>query len=142
MYIISREYTRCDFYRIVSAAMNCLPSKKSACVDDIFIVPSKSAWQLLGREREIMVWSSHNKIFIFRSIRFISLILLSTSVALNTLSLHQLFPDFGNIFASPYVGASNFWRPLVVLVIFPRYDHAMEACKRTYFHSTLSPYGF
>ena len=43
---------------IVSAAMNCLPSKKSACVDDIFIVPCESSWQLLVRQREIMVWSS------------------------------------------------------------------------------------
>ena len=55
----------------------------------------------------------HDKTFICRLITFVSLIFLSTLVALNTLGLYQLYPDFRNIFASPYMDASDFWGLLV-----------------------------
>ena len=112
--IISGGYTRCDFYHISFAAMNCLLPKKSACVEDTFQVPNESAWQSLKRQREIMVWSSARgdiylqidmKIhFSYFSFNF------SCFEHIESLPVISWFWTF-RVFASPYLGPSDFGRP-------------------------------
>ena len=109
VFIISGGYTRCDFYCILSTAMICLLSKNFTCVDDTFLVHNES-----HNNRNLFVdwWVA----------RFISLIFLSTSVALNILlSLYQLFCDFENFIS--LFDRFRFWVPTrFPEVIRPRYD--------------------
>ena len=78
---------------------------------------------MLEKQWEIMVWSSaRRKIYLHINLsRFISIYFLSASVALNILSVYQLFHDFENFM-------SLFWRfqflaPTSFLeVIYPRYN--------------------
>ena len=63
--------------------------------------------------------TARNSVLKFR--RFISMIFLSTSVALNILSLHQLFRDFENFMS--LFGRFRFWEPTrFPEVICLRYD--------------------
>ena len=93
--------------------------KFCACVDDTFFIPNKPHG---NRWRDSEKWWSevlHEERFICILIsRFISLIFLSTSVALNIFSLYQLFRDFRK-FVSLF-GGFRFWAPtLKTLKILP-----------------------
>ena len=120
--IILWGYTQCDFCHVFSAAVICLPSKNCAeAYDDTFLVPNKphgNCW----RDSE-KVWSSARRmIYLHIGLsRCISLYFLSASVALNTLSVYQLFHDFENFL--PLFGRFQFLAPTCFLrVIYPRYN--------------------
>ena len=89
-----------------------------ACVDDTFLVSNESARHLLERQWEII----EEKIYFCGSISgFISLVFLSTSVALSILSLYQLFRD-SETFSMSLFGHFQFWAPTrFPEVICPRY---------------------
>ena len=92
----------------------------------IFLLPTQRAslsWQLLERQWEIMVWSyARRKIYLYINLSgWISLYLLSASVALNILSVYQLFHDFENFMS--LFGRFQFLAPTCFLeVIYRRYN--------------------
>ena len=115
--IISGEYTR---YRLphLFCHNDLFTLQFYACVDDTFLVPNESLQHLLGRQWEIV----EENIYFCRSIsRFISLVFLSASVALNILSLYQLSPHFEH-FSMSLFGRFCFWAHThFPEVICPRY---------------------
>ena len=98
-----------DIHDVISKALFLRPGfvnqrKCCACVDHTFLDPNESAWQLLERQREIILWSSslHEKKFICRSIiRFIW----TWWVFTNCFVILKFF-------ACLYLGASDFRRLL------------------------------
>ena len=88
--IISGEYTR---YRLphLFCHNDLFTLQFYASVDDAFLVPNESVQHLQERQWEVI----EENIYFCRSIsRFISLVFLSASVALNISSLYQLSLDF------------------------------------------------
>ena len=75
---------------------------------------------MLERQWEIMVWSSaRKKIYLHINLsRCISLYFLSASVALNILSVYQLFHDFENFMS--LFGHFQFLAPICLEVIYSR----------------------
>ena len=117
LYIISGGYTRyCSSY--LFCRNDLFTFQFCACVDYTFLIPNESVRHLLERQWEII----EENINLCRSInRFIFLVFLSTSAALNILSLYQLFFDFGT-FPMCLFGPFRFWAPTrFPEVICPRY---------------------
>ena len=76
--VYTNRYTQCDFYHIFTF------QKFYACIDDTSLLPNESAWQLLDKQQEVMVWSTAQREIYFQNDKNdISLIFLSTSVAFN-----------------------------------------------------------
>ena len=115
--IISGEYTRYCLTHLF-CHNDLFTLQFYACVDDTFLVPNKSVQHLLGRQWEII----EENIYFCRSIsRFISLVFLSDSVALNILSLYQLSLHFENFSVSLF-GRFRLWAHTHFPgVICPRY---------------------
>ena len=115
--IISEEYTR---YRLphLFCHNDLFTLQFYACIDDKFLVPNESVQHLLERQWEIV----EENIYFCRSIsRFISLVFLSVSVALNILSLYQLSLHCEN-FSMSLFGRFRFWEHThFPEVICPRY---------------------
>ena len=95
----------------------------ATCIDNAFLVPNVSSWQLLERQWKIMIWSSAQKeihlqidellYFSYFSFKFI-LQFLWTCRVLTSYFMILIF------FACPYLGASDFGYQLV----YPRYSPA------------------
>ena len=125
--IISGGYTRCEFFFF--ATINCLPSKKIACVDDTFLVPNQSARQSQKRQREIMVWSSARRDIYLQ---------IDKNIYFYHFSFN--FSCFGSYFLFWIVFCKSLFGRFRFLAstsfakeIFRRYNDAMKACKITCF---------
>ena len=113
--IISGGYTHCDFYHIFSAAMICLPSKYFVQTFLVLHESHDNHWR--DNEKE---WSEvfHKERFSCILIsRFILLTFLSTWLALNILSLRELFRDYENFMS--LFGCFQFWAPTCLPEVSP-----------------------